>query len=250
MGIVFSAGIRILGLAGVIWGLLLLPRLTQLGPLNRITAEILQHHSFAQPVLLAEADRISLSTKSRLCNPSELHNAVVLHLAILEGAIKSGDQTKAEPAYGGLHDMVEAALACTPSDAFAWLTLFWLDSSRRSISAANAQYLRLSYTLAPNEAWIALWRSKLAFSVFEQLPEDLAEDALNEFVRLVDTGRLYPEMATIFTQAGLSAKGRIVERLANADAIARSLFARTLYDMGSEIEIPNTRMPGLRSWER
>ena len=55
------------------------------------------------------------------------------------------------------------------------------------VQAENANYLRLSYALGPNESWIALWRNRLAFSLFERLPTDLSDDALDEFIKLVDT---------------------------------------------------------------
>jgi hypothetical protein len=242
--------VRVLGVAAIMWGGLVLPSIWQQGPLGKLAAEILEGQVFRRQALLAQDRRLEAVERSLLCNPVEMHNAVIVRLAMFEGAIRDGNQAGAESAYSALHDAATNALACVPSDAFAWLALFWLDVGRRGLSAANAEYLRLSYALAPNEGWIALWRNRLALSMFEQLPADLSDDALEEFVRLVDTGRLYSETATIFAKAGLSAKNRIVERLAKADATSRALFARTLYDMGLDVEIPNTTIPGLRSWEK
>lgn len=247
---VLSCGVRILGMAAIVWGGLVLPSVWQEGSLGRVATEILEGQVFSQQALLAQDRHVEAIERSPMCIPNQMHDAVILRLAILAGAIKEGSQTPVDSSYGALRAATVGALACVPSDAFAWLTLFWLDVGRRGLSVDNMQYLRLSYALAPNEGWIALWRNRLALSVFEQLPADLSDDALDEFVKLVDTGRLYSETATIFAKAGLSTKHSIVKRLAKASTIPRALFARKLYDMGLDVEIPNTTIPGLRSWER
>lgn len=247
---VLACGLRILGIAAIVWGGVILPSVWQQGSLGRVATEILDGQVFSPRGLLAQDSYVKAVERSPMCNPIEMHDAVILRLALLEDVIREGSQTQVGSSYGALREATVSALACAPSDAFAWLTLFRLDVGRRGLSADNKQYLRLSYALAPNEGWIALWRNKLAFSIFEQLPPDLSDDALDEFVKLVDTGRLYSEMAAIFAKAGLSAKSHIVKHLAKASAIPRALFARKLYDMGLDVEIPNTAIPGLRSWER
>ena len=149
-----------------------------------------------------------------------------------------------------LLDVTRRALVCAPADPFVWLTLFWLEAGKSGLSSDNARYLRLSYALGPNEGWISLWRAKIAFALFEQLPADLADDALDEFVKLIDTQRLYSETATIFANATPVVQKRIIDHLKNGAAIPRGIFARTLYDMGLDVKIPDTVIPGLRSWER
>lgn len=144
----------------------------------------------------------------------------------------------------------ERRSAVRQQNSFAWLALFWLDVRKRGFGSDNAQYLRLSYAFGPNEGWIALRRSRLALALFSQLPPDLADLAINDFVKLVDTGRLYQETAAIFATVPPDGQNRIVEHLGAANSISRQMFARMLYDKGLDIHIPNTEMPGLHSWER
>jgi hypothetical protein len=42
--------------------------------------------------------------------------------------------------------------------------------------------------------------------VFDALPSELANDAVDEFIRLLQTRRLYDQMATVFTEAGPAAQ--------------------------------------------
>ena len=126
--------------------------------------------------LLSTAQKADAVGSSSFCNPAALHNAVVLRLVILDEAIATTNQAIVDSAYGTLYDTTRRALACMPADPFAWLTLFRLDVTKRGLQAENANYLRLSYALGPNESWIALWRNKLAFSLFERLPTDLSDD--------------------------------------------------------------------------
>jgi hypothetical protein len=85
-------------------------------------------------------------------------------------------------------------------------------------------------------------------AVFTQLPENLADDAVNEFVGLVNTGQLYQETATIFTSAAPAAQKRIVTQLKSAGSIQRQIFARTLYDEGVDVDIPGVAKP-TRPWQ-
>jgi hypothetical protein len=129
-----------------------------------------------------------------------------------------------------------------------WLTLFWLEVGKHGYDPAYENYLRLSYALGPNEGWIALWRSRISFAVFERLPDDLASHAINEFTTLVETGRLYPETLAIFSNATPATQNRIVERLKTAKAIPRQVFGRMLYDQGLNIAIPGVDATPTRPW--
>ena len=129
-----------------------------------------------------------------------------------------------------------------------WLTLFWLDAIKHGLDINNANYLRLSYTLGPNEAWIALWRIRLAFQLFEKLPPDLSGDAIDEFIMLVNTGQLYWQTAGIFRDAPPAIQNRIVEKLNTLNVRFRRLFARTLQDRGVDVTIPGVETPDVRPW--
>lgn len=237
----------LLGLAAVAWGGFELPLFWRQAPLNRVASEILRGHTFATPLLMDEAARLEAAVKSSRCNPDALHDAVAVRLAILENRLAEHDKTLTS-AYGALYRTTRAALSCTPSDSFAWLTLFWLDLSGHGFTEKNAVLLRMSYELGPNEGWIALRRNRLAIALFSRLPPDLAQDAVDEFVKLVNTGALYPETAAIFSSAAPSAQQRLARALGAAKRVPREVFGRTIYDKGINIDIPGVEKPA-RPWD-
>ena len=239
-----------LGAVGIIWGVLLLPRFWQAASLNHMAAEFVQGHVFTQKAMVQEALQAEPELSLPLCNPAELHNAVVLHLAMLNDGLAKKNQSLVEQSYAPLYELGRNALACAPSDGFTWLTLFWLDAEKRGLRPENLAYLRLSYEVSPNEGWIAIWRNRLAMAMFDRLPPELANKALDEFVTLLDTGRSYDDMASIFESAPADVQQRIVQQLRAASPLPRQIFARVLYDRGLDVTIPDTAIPGLRSWER
>ena len=240
-----------LGLAAVAWGGILLPRFWDQGPLDRTAAEILQGHTFkAKSSLLAEARLAEEAQQTSVCNPTDLHDAVILRLGILNEAIAAADQSLIKSSSANLYNAIQKALFCGPANSFVWLTLVWLDVRKHGFEPHDANYLRLSYDLGPNEGWIGLWRARIAIALFQQLPPDLSERATGEFVKLVNTGRLYRETAQIFGRAVPAAQVRILDELKTATPIARQNFARTLYDEGLDAKVPDTEIPGLHSWER
>jgi hypothetical protein len=238
-----------LGAFGIIWGVLLLPRFLQAASLNHMATEFVQGHVFTQKAMAQVALQVEPELSLPLCNPAELHNAVVLHLAMLNDSLAKKDQSLVEQSYAPLYGLGRNALACAPSDGFTWLTLFWIDAEKRGVGRENLAYLRLSYEVSPNEGWIAIWRNRLAMTMFDRLPSELANKALDEFVRLLDSSQLYDEMASIFESIPADVQQRVVQQLRGASPLSRQIFARVLYDRGLDIKIPETAIPGLRSWE-
>jgi hypothetical protein len=227
----------LLGSGAIAWAAFVLPLFWQQATLSRVASELLQGHSFKIQWVLREAQEAEAAQQSSFCDPTILHDAVVLHLAILDDAMSASNKTLVNSAYSPLYDSTRRALSCAPADPFAWLTLFWLDFSKYGFERDNATYLRLSYALGPNEGWIALRRSRLAIALFPRLPADLADDAIDEFIRLVDTGTLYSETAGIFASATPAVQSRLLERIKSAKAVPRQIFARTLYDEGFDVKI-------------
>ena len=242
--------IAALGVLGIIWGGLLLPRFWQTASLNHVAAEIVQGRVFTQKVMMQEAQQAEPALASPLCNPTELHNTVALHLTMLNDSLAKNKQAFVEQLKAPLYDLGRIALACAPTDGFTWLVLFWLDAGKRGVRQENLAYLRFSYAMSPNEGWIAIWRNRLAMTMFDQLPPELASKALDEFGRLLENGRLYEEMASVFESVPAPVQQRIVQQLGAASPLRRQTFARVLYDHGLDVTIPGTTTPRLRSWER
>jgi hypothetical protein len=242
--------VYLLGFGAITWGGFVLPLFSREAPLNRVTAEVLEGHAFKTQALLSEARKADTDEPSSFCNPVQSRDAVILRLALLDDAIRAANHTLIDSAYAPLYDVTRRALACVPTDSFTWLTLFWLDAGKRGLAPENVNYLRLSYALGPNEGWIALWRSKLAFAVFAQLPADLADDAVDDVIKLVDSAQLIQQAAAIFASASPAAQSRVVAHLQTAKANTRQWFANTLRDRGLDVVIPNVAAPQAPPWRK
>ena len=238
--------IILFGLAAVVWGALTFPIFWQQAVPKSVAAKLLQGQTFKTQWLSAEAEQAEAADRRSFCNPTALHNDVILRLAILFG---SANREIADAAYQTLYAAARSALSCAPADPFVWLTLCWLDAAKHGFNPENANYLRLSYALGPNESWIAWWRSRLAFALFEQLPPDLSDDAIKDFINLVDTRRLYWETAGIFESAPAVVQNRIVEHLRTTTAVSRQGFAEMLHLKGLDVAIPGESQPEARPWK-
>jgi hypothetical protein len=128
------------------------------------------------------------------------------------------------------------------------LVLFWLEARTHGLQPNDVNYLRLSYALGPNESWIALWRNRLSILMLPQLPDDLKDEAVDEFVKLVDTGQLYQQTVLIFADAPPAVRNRIVEKLRLTNSIPRQFFARDLHDRGIDVDLPGVGKP-TRPWQ-
>jgi hypothetical protein len=242
------AFVCLFGLGAVAWGAVVLPEFREQAPLNRITSELLMGRAYKLQTLSDAATQVAAIEQSWFCSPSDFHDEVVLRVAILQSAIAAGDKASVDHAYTPLYDLANTALACSPADPFVWWTLFWIDAAKNGLTPKNANYLRLSYALGPNEGWIGLWRVQLALALFERLPKDLADDATDEFIRLVNTQVLYQEAAAIFSRATPAVQGRLVEQLKTANPVPRQIFARVLYDKGFDVNIAGVDRPA-RPWQ-
>ena len=79
--------ICLLGLGAVVWGGFALPLFWQQAPVNGVASAILRGHTFKMQWLSDEARQAEAAEQSAFCNPTALHNAVVLRLDALDEAI-------------------------------------------------------------------------------------------------------------------------------------------------------------------
>lgn len=227
-----------LGLFAVLWSVTLLPVFWREAPLTQLASELVRGHIFSEQVLQDNARELPPIENARVCVPADLRDAMLIRLAILDKAIAAKDSKRIAAAYLPAYEATRKALSCAPSDSFSWLNLFWLDAAVVDIQPKNATYLRLSYALGPNEGWICVRRNALAIASFKHLPADLQDDAIGEFVKLVDTGWARSVAADIFARAAPEVQGRMIAALASAKAYPRTLFAQTLRDRGIDAKIP------------
>jgi hypothetical protein len=239
----------LVGVFAVTWGGWSLPVFKAQASPVFVAEKILQGHSYKMPrLLLTLRQTEALAASYPFCNPVALHSLTAIRLGILKNTIGGSDQTLFDSSYNALYAAARQTLTCSPADSFVWLTLFWIDAARHGQTADNANYLRMSYAVAPNEAWIALWRSHLAFSLFDRLPADLADHSLEDFVNLLKTRRVYWEMAKMFENTSADGRRRIAERLQTVDLLYRQAFVGALRDKGLDIDLPEGDTSEPRPW--
>lgn len=160
-----------------------------------------------------------------------LSNAVVLRSRLLESELKSHNSDLASSALVDLEAAVAAALAEAPANSFLWLANYWVHELRVDMPDDRVEYLRMSYWLAPNDAWVAIKRNPLALATFSSLPAELQERALSEFARTVRSG-LFVEAADILIGPGWPIQEKLLSRLAEIKESARRNFAKELKSRG------------------
>jgi hypothetical protein len=237
------------GIGAVAWGGFVFPVFWQQIRLDQMASEYVEGRTQPMQSLLDETRRTEAAERASLCNPLTLHDIVILRLAIVEEAMQQRNIHLISSTYSPIDDAIKESLACAPTDSAAWLILFWQElTKRRAAQTDMMNYLRLSYTLGPNEGWIALWRNRLAIAMFEQLPDDLKDDALREFVGLVDTERLYPETIQIFGEAPPPVQALILRRFEQTAPIPRQIFATALHEKGLGQGIPKAWIADTKAW--
>lgn len=243
------ARIFVWGLAAfaITWGMLLLPIFWQEASQKAVASKLLQGDTFKQQSLFEEAHRAEKAAQYPNCNLTALHNLFILRLFIYNASNEPNNREQANLAYPPLYSAAIKSLSCAPADPFAWLTVFWLEAGKHGISDRSTRYLRLSYRSGANEGWISPWRVRLAFLIFEHLPPDIADDAINEFVALVNTGH-YSQTAQILKDASPMTQTRVVNALKAASIQSRVEFAAELRAEDSNIEIPGVEKPKQRPW--
>jgi hypothetical protein len=238
--VVVKITMSLVGVFAVAWGGWALPVFKAQASPQFVAAKILQGDSYKmRGLLLAEQQAETVAARYPFCNPTALHSLTAIRLGIFNNNIGASDRTLFESSYDVLRAATQQTLNCSPADSFVWLTLFWIDADRHGLTAMNEKYLRMSYASAPNEGWIALWRSHLSFALFDRLPTDLAEESIDDFLKLVQTRQVHWEMANMFENTSDKWQRRIAERLQTIDVVSRDQFVNVLRSKGLTIAIPD-----------
>jgi hypothetical protein len=238
-----------LGCAALIWGSAVMPIFWQHARLELVAKRIINGEQFKIENLTNELTFVATVEQSAFCRPAALRSAAIIRLRIAEQTLSTGPRGDIDAQTSSALATIREGLACAPADAFLWLALYWIDATRSSFfSQENLKYLRMSYELGPNEGWIALRRNRLAFSMFRQLPPDLAENAINEFIALLETG-LYEQIVDIFTGPAWSVHEMILPRLSETPERSRREFSRVMHDRGYDVTIPGIEPYKTHPWE-
>jgi hypothetical protein len=238
----FRIALVLAGALAIGWGVLVLPKFWRPAILEQTAMHVMRDEAFKTESLLGLLPLVDAVERDEHCQPTSRRSAVMIRLRILEQML-SGDQLQDFADHkNALRKSTRAALACAPVDAFLWLTLFRAELATSGLSDDLFRYLRLSYRFGANEGWIALKRNYLALGMFEDLPRDLADRALDEFALLLNNG-LYNDALSILVGPGWRMRDALLAHLNRVDLAHRRNFARLLRAGGYPAEIPGVVLP-------
>lgn len=237
-----------LGCAALMWGSTVMPTFWQHARLELVAKRIVNGEQFNIERLRNELTSVATVEQSTFCRAAALRSAAIIRLRVAEQALSTGSRPDVDAQTSSASDTIFAALSCAPGDAFLWLALYWIDATQNGFRQQNLKYLRMSYELGPNEGWIAVKRNRLAFDIFPQLPPDLAERTIEEFVALLETG-LYEQIVDIFTGPAWPVHDIILPRLSEVTERNRREFSKILHGRGYDVTIPGIEPYKSRAWE-
>jgi hypothetical protein len=223
-----------------------LPVFARQAPIERLAIHVLEGDRFKSGMLTALMPQVEAAERVEPCSPAVMHSAAIIRTRMAEVAIVDGDEI--DMRLNALRDSIRRSLACSPADPFLWVVLYWVEINRNGFHPDHLKYLRLSYQLGPNEGWIAVKRNGYALAILHQLPPDIADMALAEFPKLLDSG-LDAEAIKILTGPGWSHRAVLLSRLKDVAEIRREEFARALYKSGYDVTVPGITLPEPRPWD-
>jgi hypothetical protein len=237
----------VVGAVAIAWGGALLPGFWRQAALDRIATHIVHGEPFKLDALVALTPSLPAAGPAADCRAAAVRSAAIIRLRIAEATIAAGERSLIDDRMRALDDGLRRSLACAPADPFLWLALYWVEVARNGFTPDDLAYLRMSYRLGPNEGWIGLKRIRLALAIYGQLPPDLAEMTVREFVGLLDSG-FYLEMAAVLTGPGWNVRDVLLPRLKDASEQFRRALARELYRGGYDVAVPGIERPDSRPW--
>jgi hypothetical protein len=239
--------VLILGCIAVWWGIVGFSVFWQESSTERIASRIIAGDPFKIEILAQQTPIIDSIERSAYCRPAALRSAAIIQLRMVEAATSANDSEHVDNHLESLGKVIRGSLSCAPADPFLWLVLHWVESTENVSKADYLKYLRMSYLVGPSEGWIALKRNRVAFARFQQLPSDLAEITINEFIALIES-RFYEQAADIFIRPAWLERDRLLLRLKNTAERHRKAFYEALRAQGYNIDIPVIKRTDPRPW--
>jgi hypothetical protein len=236
-----------LGVAAIAWGVDTFPVFWQQSPLEHTAMRAIEGYPFSTDGLIGLMPTVEATERARYCRPAGLRSAAIIRLRLAEEAIAASERNRIDGLLSTLRGSIHGSLDCSPADPFLWVALFWLENNLSGFSQHHLEYLQLSYRLGPNEGWLGLKRNGLALAMFEQLPPNLREMAINEFAGLLESG-FYKEVVAIFTGPGWPLRDVLLLRLKAVTDVHRQAFAGELYSEGYDVNVPGVKEINPRHW--
>ena len=236
-------GTRILaittGCLGVLWGLYVLPIYRSESGVERTANKIIQGQRFGVNALAEQWPYLEKVEYAVPCRFAAVRAAAIIRMRLLE---ETADAVRlAESKSDSVRRAILRALSCSPADSFLWLALYAI-SNNQAESVNAVTFLRLSYKLGPNEGWISVRRNPITLSMYEELPADMAQMAVDEFARLVESG-FYDEAFYILINPAWRVREVLLKKLKDVPRAHRAALAKRLYEHGYDVEVPDIERP-------
>jgi hypothetical protein len=176
------------GCAALAWGIHVFPVFWQQSIIESMARRIIANEPFKNETLSTQLSVMEAAQNASTCRPDALRSVAIIRLRVAEDAASSADRSVLDAKMEQARAAIRASLACSPADPFLWIAVYWIDKFRDGFRVEQLDELRMSYRLGPNEGWIAIKRNPVVFEIFDELPTDLADYAIREFARILETG--------------------------------------------------------------
>jgi hypothetical protein len=227
------------------WGWTVLPVFAQRYNIQRIAPQVVSGQSFDIEFLKNMLPPASNSADA--CQASWLNAAAIVHLRLFESATANGKRKLVSETMRSLRGSIGSALECSPTQPYLWFLQYWLEVNENGFSNKALDYLRMSYVLGPNEGWISAKRNGFSLAIYDQLPEDIAERVVPEFVSLVSSG-FYPQAVANLSGPGWPRRAALIAAIAPIPEYRRDEFSRYLRAEGIYLDIPGLAPVERRPW--
>src|ERR1700733_9271531 len=238
----------VLAFSSASWAVIFLANSDHSVQLNDVANHIMSGDGFQQQPL-PTSDQFLATAESRVvCNPLEMRGAAIIRLRLFEDAMNASDTRLADQRLKSLRSSVDLALGCVPTEGFLWFIRYWSAINAGSPAGEHFEELRMSYLLAPFEGWIAFRRSPYVLAIYDGLPADLKESALNEMVAIIASGFI-SEAVNILQGPGSTIWDRLLPRLEKVRLDIRIRLDKVLRAQGLNVEIPGVEPREFRPWQ-
>lgn len=236
-----------LGALGVLWAVSVLPTFWHAAEIQHTESRIRGGEKF-NPARLSDLAPSGVFPSQTMSFADLLRADANIRIAKLDHAFDVSGGASLDPLMSDARRSAISSLLVGPADAFTWLALYWLTNTESGFKRDNLKFLRLSYSMGPNEAWVAVPRNRFALAVFAELDDDLQERVVGEFVKLVDAG-LITESVAALVNSGWAIRDRLLPRLEGVSLEKRERFAKVLADEGFRVTVPGVSIAPIRPWK-
>ncbi|MGY4472357.1 hypothetical protein ACVWWK_008066 [Bradyrhizobium sp. LB9.1b] len=174
--------------------------------------------------------RIKSTPPLAIMRPELSYEKALVTVGAADDAMKRKSPEEGDREVEAAEGELRAVLAINPTDSFLWLLLYSVSLTRSGFDPGNISLLEQSYSLGPNEGWVALRRNRLALAIFPILSNATQRMVVSEFAGLVDA-RFVEDAAVNLTGVGWTHRATLVAGLervafANREALAKRFVGR------------------------